>query len=616
MPKYHPIRRSHLIAPNCVGALHVAREGLTLMCAGLDHWFPQSEVLPDVDEFKFSEWRLEKRLNVHHLRFPPHTPEGLKNSDETEFPVPFFRFPLWHVCPSCKYMEALPETFGGHRLCQHCQRKQKRVHLNQVPWIAMCKQGHIQDFPWQEWVHKSATPTCNQPMQLFGTGRGGTSGLRVKCDCGASRSLSGITSADESGTYLSNHLSSEGKYLCRGHRSWLGKGNNESCTEPLRASPRNASNVTFAQTMSSLYIPQGDETLEELVELLRDPKIQRVISVLPPDDQKILLSVVRAQMNAETPFFSDEQIMKALKQLKKPEAEIISTDAEETSFRYDEFRVIRQSQEREFLSVRRADLANHPQLGTYVSNVTLLEKVTETRVLLGFTRVSPHVEADSEKERVEKLQRSLWKQLPERERWLPAIRIYGEGFFLELNEEILQNWEKRDDVKARVSSVVKRAQNTMSYSRSSAEINARFILLHTLAHLLINQLTFSAGYSTASLRERLYASRQEKTLMAGLLIYTAAGDSEGTLGGLVRLGKPKNLELVLRQALEHARWCSSDPVCIESKGQGLHSLNLGACHHCSLLPETSCEEFNRFLDRGLVIGILENPSLGFFHDYE
>jgi len=103
--------------------------------------------------------------------------------------------------------------------------------------------------------------------------------------------------------------------------------------------------------------------------------------------------------------------------------------------------------------------------------------------------------------------------------------------------------------------------------------------------------------------------------MAGVLIYTAAGDSEGTMGGLVNMGTRGNLEPVVRRALDKARWCSADPVCMEmgaEGGQGPDSCNLAACHNCALVPETACEEFNRFLDRALVIGDLYRKDLGFF----
>jgi hypothetical protein len=156
-------------------------------------------------------------------------------------------------------------------------------------------------------------------------------------------------------------------------------------------------------------------------------------------------------------------------------------------------------------------------------------------------------------------------------------------------------------------------QAAASRGLESRTLPARVPLLHTLAHLLINQLTFECGYGSASLRERLYVSDGPRP-MAGILIYTAAGDSEGTMGGLVRMGKPKHFERVVAHAVEDAAWCSADPVCMEigsTSGQGPDSCNLAACHNCALVPETACEQFNRFLDRGLVVGSLTEPEIGF-----
>ena len=103
--------------------------------------------------------------------------------------------------------------------------------------------------------------------------------------------------------------------------------------------------------------------------------------------------------------------------------------------------------------------------------------------------------------------------------------------------------------------------------------------------------------------------------MAGILIYTAAGDAEGTMGGLVRMGKQGYFEPMVLKALEKASWCSADPVCMEMGGrggQGPDNCNLAACHNCGLVPETACEEFNRFLDRALVIGSLDSSDIGYF----
>ena len=142
-------------------------------------------------------------------------------------------------------------------------------------------------------------------------------------------------------------------------------------------------------------------------------------------------------------------------------------------------------------------------------------------------------------------------------------------------------------------------------------VTPKQMLIHTFSHLLINELVYECGYGSASLRERLYCADGSNP-MSGLLIYTAAGDSEGSMGGLVEMGKPGKLENVIAKALERASWCSSDPLCIESSGQGPDNCNLAACHSCALIPETSCEEQNRLLDRGVVLGTILNSKSGFF----
>ncbi len=195
--------------------------------------------------------------------------------------------------------------------------------------------------------------------------------------------------------------------------------------------------------------------------------------------------------------------------------------------------------------------------------------------------------------------------------------MFGEGIFVTLDEEALCTWENQPEVKARAHLLSNRylAAAEEHKRQVTREVTARMVLLHTLSHILINRLNYECGYSSASLRERIYVSQDKTHPMAGILIYTSSGDSEGTLGGLVRMGEPAEFERVLARAIEGAQWCSADPVCMESAvqgGQGPDGLNGAACHSCTLLPETSCEEFNRLLDRGLLVGTFTNPSLGFF----
>ena len=201
--------------------------------------------------------------------------------------------------------------------------------------------------------------------------------------------------------------------------------------------------------------------------------------------------------------------------------------------------------------------------------------------------------------------------------WLPAIKNSGEGIMFEFNREKLMNWANKNKIIARTKIIEQNLKN--SDKLRDEVLNPAYVLLHTFAHCLINTLACESGYSNASIREKIYCSKYinpEAPAMAGILIYTASGDSEGSLGGLVRQGVPGRIENIITRAINEAKWCAADPVCIQSTGQGQYGCNLAACHNCALLPETSCENKNMYLDRGLMIGTLDNNSIGYFNDYE
>jgi hypothetical protein len=203
------------------------------------------------------------------------------------------------------------------------------------------------------------------------------------------------------------------------------------------------------------------------------------------------------------------------------------------------------------------DLTRLPAIGS----VGLVDRLRVTRVFAGFTRVMSAGADDLEQRR--RRIRMLWSAPPAPGReWLPCAIVNGEGILLRLDEERLRAWEELPDVierAGRLDELARRAAERRG--RPHEPIESRFVLLHTLAHLLIVQLAFESGYSATSLNERLYSSRGDA--MGSLLVYTAAGDSEGTLGGLVRLGRPGLLEATLQRAIERSRWCSSDPICSE-----------------------------------------------------
>ncbi|MBQ9812738.1 MAG: DUF1998 domain-containing protein, partial [Thermoguttaceae bacterium] len=236
-----------------------------------------------------------------------------------------------------------------------------------------------------------------------------------------------------------------------------------------------------------------------------------------------------------------------------------------------------------------------------------IDKVRVVKVLTGFSRVKS----------VAKRGDDGFVSVKERKtNWYPAYEVRGEGIFIEFNQDDIKRWVNDiPEIDQRAKRINDNYAKSFFGKKNPRTITAKFIALHTLSHLLITQLSFECGYNVASLCERLYCSEaNEGKEMAGIFIYTASGDSEGTLGGLVRQGRPDAFPRIFRKAVNSARTCSNDPVCIMSHGQGRDSLNLAACHACALLPETSCEEGNGFLDRGMITGTFENRSIGLWSD--
>ena len=242
---------------------------------------------------------------------------------------------------------------------------------------------------------------------------------------------------------------------------------------------------------------------------------------------------------------------------------------------------------------------------------TRVVRLREVRALKNFTRIDPPAGWDeSGPSEFAPIRDSQTKD------WLPAVEVRGEGIFVALNREQLSTWEAREAITDRASNLhtayKRQWQERMKRdTEPPRQITARFVLLHTLAHVLIRQLALECGYSSSSLRERIYADAGERD-MAGVLIYTASTDADGTLGGLVREGKSARLAEVLRSSIRAASWCSSDPLCISSVASLSDETNLAACHSCVMAAETSCEEFNRFLDRALLVGLPDRQDLGFF----
>lgn len=623
MPAKKPIRRSQLISPWGVGQMINFPKDESLMVLGLDMWEEKFRTISELDEFKVTEERLAKRLGVKEFRLPPDFRDPGQGVTNPSLKIPFIRFPRWHYCTRCGHMEKVSiydsqkptctgVSFGSGRSCSEIAEK-KRQRLIPVRFISICPQGHIQDFPFMEWVHSGAQPEGEHNLRLrAGRSSGALSGIEITCSCGAHKTMAGA--------FNEQSLSKIG-VTCSGGRPWLGeeaeRNNTTHCGQHLIVVQKGASNVYFSQVRSSIYLPQWEASVDrKIIEVLEKNWNWLTSGLVAGKFDRMRFELVAEQKFSleKREFYTDKLLEAATKRISG--AESSNTDDSEEKYRKMEYDAILSEAGGEnqdfFVSKNQADTYDDSETGgaisTGLTSIGLLHKLRETRAFVGFSRWLPDDGKTLEaKKDFIKLGRSIT--------WLPAMVVRGEGVFFEFSEKRLKEWANKEKVISRVqflSDCYNKPREAKGQKRR--EIKPEFVLIHTFAHLVINQFSYECGYGSSALRERIYCNLEyPNDTMNGVLIYTASGDSEGSLGGLVRQGKQGNLETIVYNAIENARWCSSDPICIDSHGQGPNSCNLAACHNCSLLPETCCEESNMLLDRAMLIGELDNPSIGYFN---
>lgn len=623
MPAKKPIRRAQLISPWGVGQMINFPKDESLMVAGLDLWEEKFRSISDIEEFKVIEERLAKRLGVKEFRLPPDFRDPGPGVTNPSLRIPFVRFPKWHYCTRCGHMENISIfhsqkptcsgiLFNSGRSCSEIPLN-KRQKLIPVRFIAICSFGHIQDFPFMEWVHAGTQPEGRHNLRLrAGRSSGALSGIEITCSCGAHKTMAGA--------FNEQSLTKIG-ITCSGGRPWLGeeasRNNTLHCGHHLIVVQKGASNVYFSQVRSSIYLPQWENSVDRrLVEVLEKNWGFLTRRMENGKFQRMTFELVAERNFPEdkVEFYTDKLLEAAAKRFTGQDTS--TADDSEEKYRKMEYDAILSEaggENQDFYvtkvpAITYDDLETGGAISKGLSSIGLLHKLRETRAFVGFSRWLPEDGKSLElKKDFIKLGRTI--------SWLPAIVVKGEGVFFEFKEEQLKEWASKKEIIGRIKSLSDNYnEEKLKRGKTPRNISPQFVLIHTFAHLVINQFSYECGYGSSALRERIYCNLEFPTeIMSGVLIYTASGDSEGSLGGLVRQGKPGNLETIVYNAIENARWCSSDPICIDSHGQGPNSCNLAACHNCALLPETCCEESNKLLDRAMLIGELDNPSIGYFN---
>lgn len=602
------IRQSQIISTYGPGAL-VDLPDYAVLVAGLEHWAGDAQLVPE--QRLLANLRRRLSLPFLELRSPP-VPE---REDELGIGIVAWQFPEWFVAQ----FEVSTKEYGLSRPLVHrkallkgryfgddptSKRKRKDWPVVPVRFVQACPNGHVSDIDWPRLVHGDGVACSGQ---LWFDERGTTGDLVdlfVRCDGCSSQpmSLVRLQATLEERSVLGE---------CRGDRPWLGPMARETCIGPYYKPHRNkllirhASNAYFPVIERAISIPDHDERLRKAVDSVWDDFLSVAENAA---DIKRERKKQRVQLALEGMTDAEVWAECERRQGGGAEAQKGLKDVELDTFLSVPDELGDDKPEGDFYARRLSLDAKRKGAIASVERVVLAHRLREVVSEIGFTRFeSPAMPVDSEVDLGVRL-----AALALDTRWLPAIENRGEGVFLALDAGKVKAWTNRPAVKQRalefLGGVQGTSKNPISLERVE-QIYMPYIMLHSLSHLLLTAISLECGYAAASIRERIYV----RDGAYGLLLYTGTPDAEGTLGGLVQVGR--RIARHLDAALELGRLCSNDPVCAQHKPNQIHEgriMHGAACHGCLLIAESSCERRNELLDRSLVVPTVDLTDAAFF----
>lgn len=591
-----PVRLSHLLRHCSVGAI-VRGSDYLMTVKDIREWTdkngrPAGEPIRYVDGVR-SALGIEQEL-----REPPVAKE-LQTGKLEGVCVPAQIFPSWMRCPSCGLLHYKPWkglSAGEKPRCQETDPKKCKNNpfLEQAPWALAHMAGHMSDVPWHFLAHAKAKTQdqkqCRKDWKepYLRLTDNGASGRQLRCErCKA-------TSDFYDGIQI--------PYGKEKQQPWV---NEETDLTDDMATVLEINDVRLhvPQTRNALVIPPESRIRRGSVvdHLYSDSQKMRSINeAKTPMQRKRELATISSKLSC-----SPMQIEDALREIENgyplygqeiTQGILLENEyqalCDETLDVADDEDFVTHHHTNDWKAMAESLEGTIPlKIIKSVSKLIAVNRLKEIMVFKGFQRrvgepenrllVPPDIVGESE--------------------WLPALELYGEGIFFNLDEDLLSRWESHPKLQQRADDFKRRFVVTGIVFEHEIEVTPRFLLLHTLAHLLIRQLETEAGYPAASLKERIYCTAG-KLPMAGILVYVAVPDVVGSLGGLAELASPERFLPLLTSVFDHAEWCSLDPVCSEHGGQGPSLLNRAACHACALIPEPSCAYGNVLLDRAFIKG--------------
>lgn len=622
-----------------VGSIIETRDG-SILIDNFNEWPFFQTVNGNFEEHNFIiDKRFKNRLSryfqelEHLVKIPVN---DLKQGFKPENPFAFLSakyFPEWFYCNNCHRFDRIDnwkrnwennvnsehkENFYPPK-CYNCyvknrEKKRKLFDLEQVRFVLTSPNGEIADIPWDKWAmfknkkkedKKETTETINEE-DIITLGN-----IQVPDDAFFEYKTSDklddlkgiwIIAKRKSGEQL-NFTTLSGLFNLRVKIQDLIPNSKE--TDILfKPVIRSSNSVYYPNILSSIYIPANDELNEALIKKIKE---------YYEDDFTVsqIIKILKKESGRE---FSEQLIQDLInKNFSERELEIAKT---ENQYRFDEYRYITnkttpQSIENKLIFEKIDESLYQKDL---LKSIFKMDKIKITSVQTSFTRQEPISsnlilkDEDSEKVTKESIVKKFTSSFGKSTKYLPAIESFGEGIFFEFNNEILNNWiEHNPKIKERVSILIGNQSHFESHLNDDFELNPKYVLIHTFSHLIIKELEYLCGYPSTSIQERLYID--DELGMNGVLIYTIAG-SEGSYGGITSICDDNKIGKLIESAMIRATDCATDPICYHTHGQGVANLNLSACFSCTLLPETSCEKFNCYLDRRILI----DKDYGYFKD--
>ena len=571
------IRKTQLITTFGVGSI-VDFKNDTVVIASTDDWDYNPNDSEEVENRKLFNENLSVLTGAEYFLMPRTTQST--NSFSQGKNIPSYIFPEKLHCSRCGNIYDFRELdIKNRHQCPHCKNT-----LNASRFIVVCARGHMDDFPYDWWVHNGKPcPTGVKSPRIKMVNiynRTDIDSLRLECtECKASRSMVQV---------FSENALSEFQCTCK-HPHFKDPFARASygCRDKMRTRLRSASGVYFPITKSALLIPPWSKKVVQCIQ-----KNYSLLNVIPEKD---VVSAIQQVLH--DPSIASEEIMRSWIAVKTSIEQ--KKNRSELSVYEDEYAILSNFENRNEDNFSSYSSNVPPKYEPFFDQIAVVDRLTVTQAFVGFTRI---IRNENNKVAV-----SQYNKV-----WLPAVELTGEGIFIRFRKEKIMQW--RNSHSSRYKRMRKAMEDCKFIFDSFSEI---YVLLHTFAHLFIREVSNICGYSAASIKEKIYSEIDDvknEVKMCGVLIYVSSSDSDSSLGGLISVADNEDIfEKIMDSMLERAGWCSGDPLCVFSMKQGYKNLNYAACHDCALLPETSCERFNCFLDRASIVGLPDNPHLGFFY---